>query len=285
MIKNSFLKNITINLKYFKNNCVIKYKIVKNKKKKGENITFKDYLIEIGILKKNSKANKKPIVYYNNSIENSNKKTKINENVAEYKEYLINKKTLVTLAISIMIVIISFLSSTLIFNKSNEIKFFNITAENEAKISNVLKSPKTQTYINTVYIEEKNKSQIKYYFNTIDKLDSYSYKIDFNNISDDLKNELLQNNYKLTKEINSLDKIVPQSIVLHEDYYLINNKYRIAKEFISDKTLNTIEKNIEILKISQYNNTKINNIAFLTIIISVILNLIYFSIKRVISTK
>ena len=52
MIGNNFLKNKIINLKYFKNNCIVKYKIIQKRRFNGEKVSLIDFLVEMGFIEK-----------------------------------------------------------------------------------------------------------------------------------------------------------------------------------------------------------------------------------------
>lgn len=281
MIGNNFFKNTTTNLKYFKNNCVVKYKIIQKRKLNGEKISLVDFLVEIGLIRRKEIKNnlQKP---NNKEINNSLKKndSKERENLKKKK---INKKLFYTTASITGFIIISFLTGALFFERSHDIRYLKITAENETKILNILKSPKTNTYIKNTYREEQQ--NVEYFFMVVDNLDSYSYKIRLNDTSNDLRKELLQNNFKNTTSINSLDKINVTSIISYEDSYLINNKYNINKSLLNDNTLNKIENNIKNEAIVNYNNFKNSTITSITIILSILLNSVYFITKKVISKK
>lgn len=284
MIKNNFFKNVIMQIKYFKNNCIVKYKIIKKRKKNGENLGLKDFLIEIGLI--NAKNNDR-IQKYPKNKSNVNKRTlerNQKDNKTKDTKHIFNKDTITTVLVSSALIIGSFAISREIFYNTSQIQFYNITQENENRILNILKSPKTRANIEIANINNDTK-QFEYYFNVVDRLDAYSYKIRLNNISKELKNELLQNNYNNSKEIVSLKDITPKTIVLHNDYYLINNKYKIEEDKVSKSTLENIEKNIKQDNITQFNNHKNFKISTVTLILALILNSFYILIKKVISKK
>lgn len=279
MVKNNFLKNTIINLKYFKNNCVVKYKIIQKRKLNGEKISLIEFFIEMGFLKrKEIKSDSRK-----SSRDKLNKKIKENEEKEKIINKKINKKSIYNTASVVGFIVTSFLMSFLLFQGSNNLGYLNITEENETKILNILKSPKTNTYIKNTYNEKQQ--DIEYFFLVVDNLDSYSYKIKLNDVSEDLRKELFQNNFKNTKSTDSLKNVNIETIIPFEDNYLINNKYNIEKTNLNFNTLDRIENNIKVESAINYKNFKNTTIASITILLSILLNLIYFSIKKVISKK
>lgn len=280
MIKNNFLKDKIINLKYFKNNCVVKYKIIQKKRFNGEKVSLIDFLVEMGFIKKKEikKETKKSNI---NKPNDDTKKYDIKEE--KVKNKIINRKIMYNTASIAGFILISFLTGIIFFEKSNDIRYLKLTEENEIKISNILKSPKTSTYIKNTYNEKSE--NIEYFFLVVDNLDSYSYKIRLNDTSEDLRKELLQNNLKNTTTTNSLEKINATTIIPFEDSYLINNKYNIDKSLLNDSTLDKIENNIKMESINNYNHFKNLTITSITVVLSILLNIIYFSTKKIISKK
>lgn len=280
MIKNNFLKDKIINLKYFKNNCVVKYKIIQKKRFNGEKVSLIDFLVEMGFIKKKEikKETKKSNI---NKPNDDTKKYDIKEE--KVKNKIINRKIIYNTASIAGFILISFLTGIIFFEKSNDIRYLKLTEENEIKISNILKSPKTSTYIKNTYNEKSE--NIEYFFLVVDNLDSYSYKIRLNDTSEDLRKELLQNNLKNTTTTNSLEKINATTIIPFEDSYLINNKYNIDKSLLNDSTLDKIENNIKMESINNYNHFKNLTITSITVVLSILLNIIYFSTKKIISKK
>lgn len=280
MIKNNFLKDKIINLKYFKNNCVVKYKIIQKKRFNGEKVSLIDFLVEMGFIKKKEikKETKKSNI---NKLNDDTKKYDIKEE--KVKNKIINRKIMYNTASIAGFILISFLTGIIFFEKSNDIRYLKLTEENEIKISNILKSPKTSTYIKNTYNEKSE--NIEYFFLVVDNLDSYSYKIRLNDTSEDLRKELLQNNLKNTTTTNSLEKINATTIIPFEDSYLINNKYNIDKSLLNDSTLDKIENNIKMESINNYNHFKNLTITSITVVLSILLNIIYFSTKKIISKK
>lgn len=280
MKKNNFLKTNLTAIKYFKNNCIVKYKIMKNKKLNGQKVSLIDFFIEIGILKENkTKDNKK-------SMPNKKNNTPSKVNTKEeriVKNKVQNKKIISNLISVLSFIIVSCLISCVFFEESDTVNYLKLTAENETKILNILKSPKTTISVRNTY---NNKTDsVDYFFLVVDNLDSYSYKIKLNDATTDLKKELFQNNLKNTTNINTLQNINVNTVVPFENTYLINNKYNINKSLVDKNTLNKIENNIKIDSITNYNNLKYLTISIMTIIISLLLNIIYFNIKKVISKK
>lgn len=277
IIKDIFNKGIT-NLRYLKNTYVIKYKLFQKRKQNGENISLHKSIYNIVNNKlKSTKLFKnietKSLSFF---INKSNIKDKKNINLK-----IISKKTTTKILGITGFIIFSFCTSNVLFKESIKVNYLSMSKENELTISNILKSPKTNTTIQTKYNEETQ--NVEYSFMVIDTLDSYYYKIKLDEPSTFLKGELLKNIEQKTVDINSLNKININSIVDYKDLYLINNKYKINKELISSNDIKSIEKNIEEKSSYIHNHTKNITITILTISLFTILNLIYLSSKKVIS--
>lgn len=275
MIKNNILSKYIQNLKYIKNNFIIKCNVIKKKKKNGEKITILDILNEFKFI--DSKKYIKNTSHNNSgSLKEKNKKSKSDSNV---KLKIMLKNTL----IASTLVVVSLGFSFFIFEQTDVMSFIKITEESENKILNVLKSPKTNVYIKSFYI--KDIDDIDYYANVVDNLDSYSYRIKLDDVSDDLKNELLLNNYKNTSSIKTLNDIELSSIIEYNDKYLISNKYNIDKNKIDKHNLEMLNSNIKIQTINSFNNLKALIISSITLILSIVSNILYFYTKKVISKK
>lgn len=275
MIKNNILSKYIQNLKYIKNNFIIKCNVIKKKKKNGEKITILDILNEFKFI--DSKKYIKNTSHNNSgSLKEKNKKSKSDSNV---KLKIMLKNTL----IASTLVVVSLGFSFFIFEQTDVMSFIKITEESENKILNVLKSPKTNVYIKSFYI--KDIDDIDYYANVVDNLDSYSYRIKLDDVSDDLKNELLLNNYKNTSSIKTLNDIELSSIIEYNDKYLISNKYNIDKNKIDKHNLEMLNSNIKIQTINNFNNLKALIISSITLILSIVSNILYFYTKKVISKK
>ena len=275
MIKNNIFSKYIKNLKYIKNNFIIKFNVIKNKKKKGEKITILDILNEFKFI--DSKKHIKNTSRSNsNNLKEKNKKPKSKSNI---ELTVLLKNTLI--ASTLIVVSLGFSFS--IFEQANDISFMKITEENENKILNILKSPKTNVYIKPFYIEDEN--DVNYYVNVLDNLDYYSYRIKLDAVSDELKNELLLNNYKNTSNVKTLNNIELNSIVEYNDNYLINNKYNINKNKVDEYSLEKFNSDIKTKTINDFNNLKALIISFTTLILSIISNVLYFYTKKVISKK
>lgn len=275
MIKNNIFSKYIKNLKYIKNNFIIKFNVIKNKKKKGEKITILDILNEFKFI--DSKKHIKNTSRSNsNNLKEKNKKPKSKSNI---ELTVLLKNTLI--ASTLIVVSLGFSFS--IFEQANGISFMKITEENENKILNILKSPKTNVYIKPFYIEDEN--DVNYYVNVLDNLDYYSYRIKLDAVSDELKNELLLNNYKNTSNVKTLNNIELNSIVEYNDNYLINNKYNINKNKVDEYSLEKFNSDIKTKTINDFNNLKALIISSTTLILSIISNVLYFYTKKVISKK
>lgn len=275
MIKNNIFSKYIKNLKYIKNNFIIKFNVIKNKKKKGEKITILDILNEFKFI--DSKKHIKNTSRSNsNNLKEKNKKPKSKSNI---ELTVLLKNTLI--ASTLIVVSLGFSFS--IFEQANDISFMKITEENENKILNILKSPKTNVYIKPFYIEDEN--DVNYYVNVLDNLDYYSYRIKLDAVSDELKNELLLNNYKNTSNVKTLNNIELNSIVEYNDNYLINNKYNINKNKVDEYSLEKFNSDIKTKTINDFNNLKALIISSTTLILSIISNVLYFYTKKVISKK
>lgn len=280
MKENNFLKNIILNIKYFKNNCVIKYKIIQRERKNGKKIGLNEFLIEIGLIKKHKKDDKKDVT----SPKNNKGVSKDKPNKKMERQYL-TKENLITVIISFTLISGSFILSNKFFDIEKQFNFYNITQEAESKILNILKSPKTQTSILPYPSSTDNGNNIEYYFNVVDRLDAYTYRIKMNGISDDFKNELLNNSEISLKEISSLQKIESKIVIPYKDHYLINNKYKIKKELVSKNTIDSIYKKIHSEQLQSFETYRNIEVSLIAIMISIVLNIVYFAIKKVISRK
>ena len=275
MIKNNIFSKYIQNLKYIKNNFIIKCNVIKKKKKNGEKITILDILNEFKFID-SKKYIKNTSHSYSSNLKEKNKKSKSDSNI-KLKIMLKNMLTASTL------VVVSLGFSFLIFEQTDNISFIKITEESENKILNVLKSPKTNVYIKSFYIKDEN--DVDYYINVVDNLDYYSYRIKLDDISDELKNELLLNNYKNTSSIKTLNNIESSSIIEYNNKYLVNNKYNIDKDMVDAYTLEKINSNIKTQTINNFNNLKALIISSITLILSIVSNILYFYTKKVISKK
>lgn len=272
MIEIKLFNKIKTNLIYKKNNLIFRYKTIQKKRKAGKKIPFSIFLREMGLIKPS-----KP-----HSHLDFRKKQQLNKKDTKAK---LDYKSILTVMSSCGFIIISFGISQLFFEKSNEINFFKLNTENESKILNILKSPKTNVYLNNYYNNDNN--NVDYYFLIVDKLDSYSYKIHYENenINEELKSTLLQQNYNSTHNISSFDKSNIESIVEFENTYLINNKHNIPKNYFSEKDIHEIENIVKEKTFLGYKKSKRIIIASLTILLSSIFHILYFYTKKVISKK
>lgn len=279
-MKSDFFKNKLTDIKHFKNNCIVKYKMIKNKKTNGQKVSLIDFFIEIGILKKKKINNNKNQINSSFTINSKKEEEKINTKKLSLKKL---KKLIINTSSVFGFILVSFLISCIFFEESNTINYLKLTNENETKILNTLKSPKTNICIKNTY--NKKTDTVDYYFLVVDNLDSYSYKIKLNDTYQDLHNELFQGNLKNTKNIQSLNKITINTVVSYENLYLINNKYNIDKSLINNNTLNKIENQIKANSITKYNNIRNLTVSITTIILTLLFNFFYFNIKKVISKK
>lgn len=275
MIKNNILTSTLQKLKYAKNTFFIKCRIIKKKKFNGEKVSLKDLLIEFGIIKKNK------------LVKNGLSSRIIIKDDTEPKKhepfFSKHKKVLINISSSVGLILVSFLFANIISSQSINMNFIKNTEENEAKILNILKSPKTESYIQPFYNQKTN--EVDYTILLVDNLDSYSYRLNLRDISIDLKNQVLQHNQNNTKKIESLDKITPTLIVEYDNKYLINNKYNIDKSLVKENDFKEIEKDIKIQLINKSVKVKNSISTYITIILSIVSNMTYFIIKKVISKK
>ena len=279
MNKDNIFSRYIKKLKYIKNDFVIKLNVIKKKRRKGEKVSIKDILIELKLIKpkKHTKAN-------SNIVKKSNSK---NKNIKNSKEPKNNtdksKKSLYKVLTSTSLIAVSFLFSLIMFYQGSDIKFYRLTEDNESKILNILKSPKTETYIKSYY-DAKNE-EVECFVNIVDNLDSYSYRIKFDSMSDELKNEILLDCYKETSQIDSISDLSATSIVEYKNKLLINNNYNIDKGKVSQSDLEKMNESINAYAINNFENSKAIIISSMTASLSLISNLLYFVIKKVISKK
>lgn len=279
MNKDNIFSKYIKKLKYIKNDFIIKLNVIKKKKRKGKKVSIKDILIELKIIKPKNHTKNNP-----NIEKKSNSKKKNTENSKKPKNDIDkSKKLLYKILASSSLIVVSFFFSLIVFHQGSDIQFYKLTEDNESKILNILKSPKTETYIKSYY-DDKNE-EVEYFVNIIDNLDSYSYRIKFDSMSDELKNEVLLDCYKETSEIKSISDLSPTSMVEYKNKLLINNNYNIDKSNISQSDLEKISENINVYAINNFENSKAIIISFMTVSLSLLSNLLYFGIKKVISKK
>lgn len=279
MNKDNIFSRYIKKFKYIKNDFVIKLNVLKKKKRKGEKISFKDILIELKIIdpkkqaKNNSSIGKKSNPNKKNAKSSKEPKNNINK----------SKKTLYKLLTSASLIAVSFLFSLIMFHQGSDIKFYRLTEDNESKILNILKSPKTEAYIKSYY-DAKNED-VDYFVNIVDNLDSYSYRIKFDSMSDELKNEILLDCYKGTSKIESINDLSATSMIEYKNKLLINNDYNIDISKVNETDLEKMNQNINMYAINNFENSKAIIISSMTASLSLISNLLYFGIKKVISKK
>lgn len=272
MTINDILNTSKTNLKHLKNTYIVKYKVLQKRKSQGEKINLLTFLQETKVFKK-----------YNQKKTKTTEKKYFNIKLFKKTKKCINKKLATTIVSILGFVMLSLFSSNLIFKESNNIEYLTLNKENQLLITNILKSPKTTASIETKYNEDKN--IVEYYFLIVDNLDSYSYKLNPQNISTTLQKEILNSYSNNTIEISSLKNIEITTIFENNDFYFINNKYKINKTLVSKNDSNKIYETTQKQVITNYNHRKKITISIMTAFLSIISSIFYFSTKKVISKK
>lgn len=272
MTINDILNTSKTNLKHLKNTYIVKYKVLQKRKSQGEKINLLTFLQETKVFKQ-----------YNQKKTKTTEKKYFNIKLLKKTKKCINKKLATTIVSILGFVMLSLFSSNLIFKESNNIEYLTLNKENQLLITNILKSPKTTASIETKYNEDKN--IVEYYFLIVDNLDSYSYKLNPQNISTTLQKEILNSYSNNTTEISSLKNIEITTIFENNDFYFINNKYKINKTLVSKNDSNKIYETTQKQVITNYNHRKKITISIMTAFLSIISSIFYFSTKKVISKK
>jgi Rps23 Pro-64 3,4-dihydroxylase Tpa1-like proline 4-hydroxylase len=169
-----------------------------------------------------------------------NKKKYKKENKLTLKDVL---KKLYILAISGLI---SFGLSFVGFIKYDTITFNEVNERFSETISRSIKSPQTELYLKSKY-DTKSDATI-YYYEIIDNLDSYTYYIRNMDVNDSLRIDLLEKIASNSKTIQSIGNINTgefNTIVLVDDYYVLNNKYKIHEDNISGKDISLVTSSIK----------------------------------------
>lgn len=282
MFKNIF--SLFKEIKYIKNSLIIKYKILKNKKKNGYNVSLSDFLnifktnnIKTNTTKSRFKSQKKNKVYNKSSKSNESNKVK-NRPKHNFK----HEDILPLICSTALIVSVSYFSSLQAFKISNNISYYNITEENESKIVSMLKSPKTKVFTNKVCIEKDDKIEVEYYFDIVDSLDSYLYKIKINDLTEEIKEEILKSSYFNTKNIKDIAQVNAHTIIEYNNSYIINNSYNIDKNIVSNRTIQSMKTSSEQVFINEYLNNKKFYTSITTIILSIISSILLICIKKII---
>lgn len=286
MKKDNFIKKIFLDIKYFKNDCIIKYKVAKRdgfKNKKIKTNNNSKHVVDVNNVETRSK-NDSPFAKIN--IEKENKST---ESIV-YNLKNLNIKGIIfgnigTLTIGILIIVGSFFVSNNLFNIEKQYNFYNITHESENKILNTLKSPKTNVSVELYPIDNRGVVGVKRYFNVVDNLDSYTYKISFESAGSYLSSELWKSYMSRLKPVNKLKGIEIKNVSKYKNYYIINNRYKIDSSKVDSNKLDQISKEDLQMQIKAFNNYRNIEIALITIFVAIIGNLIFFYIKKVISKK
>lgn len=275
--KNIFITRIKI-LKQLKKNGndvnietiekVFNINITKNKNKKTNNTNSHEYKLDLGtdsdinIKNKNKNKNK-----------NSNHKSTNNSNTSNSKNNYI--------WVIILLFIFNTGVSLISFDFVNDIKFNNMTEQFTEIISRSIKSPQTEVYLKSKF--DNYNSSIVYYYEVIDNLDSYTYKIRNTDVNDELRIKLLENIALKTKEIKTLTNIESKnynSITLVGDYYVINNKYKIKEDSLNGKDINLITSSIKQNNIDNYNKNKIQYTISTFITLAILESFVLLSLNK-----
>lgn len=286
-VKKSPMKKFIDNINSKKNIFITRIKILKQLKKNGNDVNIETIqkVFNINITKTKEKKSKKTnnIDFLNQSNENINNRQK-KENVKKIKDTDVINTTKKKLTFCFFILLIcgfNILASITIFDLNNNIKFNTINEQFIETISRSIKSPQTDVYLKSKF--DKNKNSIIYYYEIIDNLDSYTYKIKNTDVDNELRVKLLENIATKSKEIKNIEAIKTtdyNTITLVGDSYIINNTYKINEKNISGKDINIITSSIKNNNIKYYNDRKIEFTVASFLTFTIIESFLYFIIKK-----
>lgn len=233
------------NINKYKNIFLSKIKILKNQKE----YTGK---MDISTIKKVFNIKSKDKKNKNEKIDSISKKDKPKE-----EKNKVNKIEIINIFIIIGMLLLNSFASVTLFKINDNAKFNRVNEQLTSIIYRSIKSPNTEVFLKSKY--DKNTNSLNYYYQVVDKLDSYTYNLSNKDIDNDLKLKLLNNIVLNSKEVNNIKNINAkyESITLVDNYYIINSKYKIKKENISDNEIKLIAENIKNKKIQSYNTNKI----------------------------
>lgn len=251
------------------------------KKENGENIALNDYLREFCLVKKNKNTivvnnidNSNSIKFKKDELKEKNKiHTKLGKNnvrtsntakntdtdtIKESKKKIkIDSTYLINLFKIIAIIALCVIIANTAFIFLNNKKYSNIDEEFKTSITNSLKSPNTTVEINSTY--DLNVHDSIFYFKVSDKLDAYTYLLKDSDIDAEFRKILLEktllNNTKNIK-LQDLNLNEVDSILLHNDKYIINNKFNLNTSDVSKKDLQSIQDSILNNNRKDYQNKK-----------------------------
>lgn len=286
-VKKSPMKKFIDNINSKKNIFITRIKILKQLKKNGNDVNIETIqkVFNINITKTKEKKSEKTnnIDFLNQSNENINNRQK-KENVKKIKDTDVINTTKKKLTFCFFILLIcgfNILASITIFDLNNNIKFNTINEQFIETISRSIKSPQTDVYLKSKF--DKNKNSIIYYYEIIDNLDSYTYKIKNTDVDNELRVKLLENIATKSKEIKNIEAIKTtdyNTITLVGDSYIINNTYKINEKNISGKDINIITSSIKNNNIKYYNDRKIEFTVASFLTFTIIESFLYFIIKK-----
>lgn len=215
-----------------------------------------------------------------NTENTEKKKLSINFSIPEVN--LKNNKIVIISTIILFNIITSFVS----FNISSTIKFNHVNEQFMETISRSIKSPQTDIALKSKF--DSKTDSIVFYYEVNDKLDSYTYKIKNVDVDETLRVKLLESIASKTKEVKSLASINTtsyNSITLVDDYYIINNKYRINEENLSGKDIKTITESIKSNNINEFNTNKTEFIISLFLTLGILEGFAFYNIRKIKNKK
>ena len=286
-IKKSPMKKFIDNINSKKNIFITRIKILKQLKENGNDVNIETVqkVFNINVIKTKEKKSEKAnnIDFLNQSNDNINNRQK-KENVKKIKgtdTISTAKKKLISCFFILLICGFNILASISIFDLNNSIKFNTVNEQFIETISRSIKSPQTDVYLKSKFDEDKN--SIIYYYEIIDNLDSYTYKIKNTDVDNELRVKLLENIAIKSKEIKNIEAIKTtdyNTITLVGDSYIINNTYKINEKNISGKDINIITSSIKNNNIKYYNDRKIEFTVASFLTFTIIESFLYFIIKK-----
>ena len=283
--KKSPMKKIMDNINSKKNIFITRLRILKQLKENGNevNIETVQKVFNIHIIKSKPKENKKTsnIDFLNhNTNDTKNEKSKTKP-VKETDTIETIKKKFISCFSILLILVFNILVSMGIFDLSSNIKFNTVNEQFTETISRSIKSPQTEVYLKSKFDEDKN--SIIYYYEIIDNLDSYTYKIKNTDVNNELRIQLLENianKSKKVKDIKSIKTTDFNTITFVGDSYIINNKYKINEKNINGKDISMITTSIKNNNIKNHNDRKIEFTASLCLTFVILEGCLYLVIKK-----
>lgn len=284
--KNNPANKKAVNINKSKTSFSTKIRILKSFKEKGQEVNlntyikifelekYEDFIYKIASFKDTKNRIKEDKTFnikkqFQKTKNDNNKKDKLQN---KEEKLLEKKKYSNTLLITAMSALVSIAMSFVLFSFCNDIKFTKLDEDNLNIILRSLKSPQTETFLKSRFDEKRN--SIIYYYKVNDMLDSYTYEVSNQEVNEKLRSELLKSSVSDAKTIKSINTLNPDTfntIVLHEDYYVINNKYKIHEKNITGEQISSITNHIKENNIKNHKNLKFKFIGGFSVALTLII--------------